>query len=387
MKFRITALFALLIAILLLCGASPIASSSSLGARISARLAATSFTSAKASKVKLIYSFSATSRHFSYLLTRKAGTKWKSVKRVKKTGRFSGKHTMSVKAVFAGHAIGVGKYRLKLSADTGSKTLLFTVKKTSSGGGDTTPGGGGSNTTPPPGAFNKTSPITGATDQTNTPLLSWAASTKATSYSYCIDTTNNDSCDTSWVSTSTATSASLSGLTLGATYYWQARATNAEGTTDADGGSWFSFTVSEPTAGYWEATGLSGPSGNGLGFVTVTSVFFNVGADSSTVSDFGFAYSYQDLYCSGDDGRSWLESPSAPIASGQFSDPSGTQIWGEQTGSLADGTGDFSGTFDSPTTAHGTAKLWTTIQCGGAIHFQDVALGPFSWTAAWKSAS
>lgn len=381
MKFRIAALFALLIAILLLSGTSPL--SASPGARISAHLTSTSFAATKASKVKLIYSFSSTSRRFSYLLTRKVGAKWQSVKQVKKIGSFSGRHTMTVKRVFAGKAIKVGKYHLRLAADVGSKTLSFTVKKASGGGGVPPP------PTPPqkPAAFSKTSPSTGATGQVTTPLLSWTASTEATSYSYCIDTTNNNACDGSWIPSPT-TSASLSGLALSATYYWQVRAINAQGTTDADSGSWSSFTVSGPTAGYWESTGFSGPSGNGLGSVTAKSVFFNVGADSSTVSGLGFTYSYQDYYCSGDDGRSWLESPSSlPITSGQFTDPSGMQVWGEQTGSLATGTGDFSGTFDSPTTAHGTAKLWITIQCGGPIHFQNVVLGPFSWTAAWKSAS
>ena len=144
-----------------------------------------------------------------------------------------------------------------------------------------------------------------------------------------------------------------------------------------------------PTPGSWIATGLSGPIGNGLGSVTVASIFFNVQADQATVSSFGFVYSYHYPlypYCSGNDGRTWLNQPLSPIVGGQFSDPAGgTQVWGEQTGSLAYGTGHFSGTFDSSTTAHGTAELLATIRCDS--QYQNVDIGPFSWTAAWQSAS
>ena len=48
---------------------------------------------------------------------------------VKKKGSFKGSHTMTVKKVFGGKAVKVGSYRLKLSADGGSKTSNFTVKK------------------------------------------------------------------------------------------------------------------------------------------------------------------------------------------------------------------------------------------------------------------
>jgi hypothetical protein len=94
----------------------------------------------------------------------------------------------------------------------------------------------------PPAAFNKTSPVNGATNQSTAPTLTWGASSGATSYEYCYDTTNNNACDGSWTSTGTGTSASLSGLAPGATYYWQVRGRNAVGTTEASGG-WWSFTV------------------------------------------------------------------------------------------------------------------------------------------------
>jgi hypothetical protein len=97
---------------------------------------------------------------------------------------------------------------------------------------------------PPPGEFSKASPADGATNQPSNLTLGWAASTNATSYSYCLDTIDDDACNTSWISTGTNTGVVLSGLTP-ATRYWQVRATNSSGTTYADGSStaWRSFTV------------------------------------------------------------------------------------------------------------------------------------------------
>jgi hypothetical protein len=365
-----------------LLGVVSSSASTKAGGKVSASLSKTSFTAAQATTVKLVCKFSPASKRFDYLLSLKKGAKWVTLRSVNKTGSFKGSCTMTVKKLFGSKPVKVGQYRVKVSADVNSVTRSFKVVKAAP--------------TPAPGAFNKTSPANGATGQPVTTSLRWGASSNAASYEYCIDTTNNNACDGSWVSmsawvsTSAATSASLSGLTLGATYYWQVRAINAKGTTDAGGGSWFSFTVSGPTAGSWVSTGLSGPIGNGLGAVTVTSIFFNVQADQATVSSFGFVYSYHYLYypyCSGDDGRTWLNQPLSPIVGGQFSDPTGvTQVWGEQTGSLAYGTGHFSGTFDSPTTAHGTAELIATIRCGSSQN-QIADMGPFSWTAAWQSAS
>jgi hypothetical protein len=91
-----------------------------------------------------------------------------------------------------------------------------------------------------PGAFNKTSPANGANASTN-PTLSWAASSGATSYEYCYDMSNNSTCNASWNSAGSSTSAGLSGLTNNKTYYWQVRAVNSFGTTYANGGTWWSF--------------------------------------------------------------------------------------------------------------------------------------------------
>jgi hypothetical protein len=93
-----------------------------------------------------------------------------------------------------------------------------------------------------PGTFAKTSPANAAYASTS-PTLTWGASSGADGYEYCVDVVNNSACDASWISTGISQNAALSGLANDTTYYWQARATNVGGTTNADGGAWWSFTT------------------------------------------------------------------------------------------------------------------------------------------------
>jgi len=92
-----------------------------------ASLSKKSFTSAQARKVKLSVKFSPASAKFDYALTIKKGGKWLKVKSVKKIGNFS-KRTLTVKSLFGGKAVKLGRYKLKLSADANSQTLTFKVK-------------------------------------------------------------------------------------------------------------------------------------------------------------------------------------------------------------------------------------------------------------------
>jgi alpha-tubulin suppressor-like RCC1 family protein len=94
-------------------------------------------TASQAKTVGLIYRFSKPSAHFSYRLqikgtVKKHGhwvTRWKLVKEVKKHGHFKGTKSMTVRKLFAGKPVNLGSYRLRLSADRGSKTLPFRVIK------------------------------------------------------------------------------------------------------------------------------------------------------------------------------------------------------------------------------------------------------------------
>ncbi len=92
-----------------------------------------------------------------------------------------------------------------------------------------------------PGGFSKVAPANGSTGASLSPTLSWNASANASSYEFCVDTTSNSTCDKSWSTASSTTSTTASGLTSGTTYYWQVRARNSTASTDADGGTWWSF--------------------------------------------------------------------------------------------------------------------------------------------------
>jgi endoglucanase len=97
---------------------------------------------------------------------------------------------------------------------------------------------------PRPGNFIKKTPEKGAKDERSNPTLTWSYSAQADSYEYCTDTSNNNACDASWISVGEQTNTSLEGLVVGTMYYWQVRASNADGNTYADNGAWGSFIVS-----------------------------------------------------------------------------------------------------------------------------------------------
>jgi hypothetical protein len=95
--------------------------------------------------------------------------------------------------------------------------------------------------------FGKSGPTNGATNQNTALTLQWTPSTDATEYQYCLDTTDNNACDTNWISRGTNLGVDLSGLAENTTYYWQVRASNAQGTTDADNGAWWWFRTRDTT--------------------------------------------------------------------------------------------------------------------------------------------
>jgi hypothetical protein len=98
----------------------------------------------------------------------------------------------------------------------------------------------------PPEPFAKTGPADGSFATTH-PTLAWETTGGADAYEYCYDSTDNNDCDASWISAGTSTSVGLSGLGNNGTYFWQVRAVNGDGTTPADGGTWWSFTARNQT--------------------------------------------------------------------------------------------------------------------------------------------
>jgi hypothetical protein len=91
------------------------------------------------------------------------------------------------------------------------------------------------------GVFTKLTPVSGLTVVAPTVNLTWQAAPNATSYEYCVDTIHNNACDTAWSSAGGSLGAAVGGMAAATTYYWQVRGVNASGSTQADGGAWWSF--------------------------------------------------------------------------------------------------------------------------------------------------
>lgn len=293
-----------------------------------------------------------------------------------RSGSFSVKN---VKVTFTGKQGGTSFTKVTIStvkgrfktATTATGTIYFTQKLTGAGkcsGHIPFTAALG----PAPDSLHKTGPTNGATVKSTAPTLTWTASRNATKYSYCLDSSNG-TCSGSWVSTGKTTHTTLKNLKTGATYYWQVLASSVHGTVAADSGSWHAFTVAgggiTPQTGTWRSTSVS-PNGS---IVQVTSVGF--GVTNMSVSGFGFGYSYANGTCPHGSGSSYPQSrPASPIINGRFKWPGGGGGW---TGI---GSGDFQGTFDSPTTAHGTASFsWNLTDPG--IGCLRNGTNDFTWTA------
>ena len=98
-----------------------------------------------------------------------------------------------------------------------------------------------------PGAFSKLTPIDlSAYQSVWTVTLTWDTSVGATEYEYCFDKTDDNTCDSSWTSAGTNTSAEITNLEANTTYFWQVRAGDGGEPIEADEGIWWEFT----TGGY-----------------------------------------------------------------------------------------------------------------------------------------
>jgi hypothetical protein len=111
----------------------------------------------------------------------------------------------------------------------------------------------------PPALFAKSSPSNSATRIAVTPVFSWGTSSRATSYEYCYDITNDNACSGTWISNGTSTSATLTGLSYNTTYYWQVRAVNAGGITYANDD--FAYPVPASSGIWWSFTTIIAPPG------------------------------------------------------------------------------------------------------------------------------
>jgi hypothetical protein len=145
-----------------------------------------------------------------------------------------------------------------------------------------------------PGSFSKSSPAAYATEQPTNLTLSWTASSNATSYEYCYDTTYDSACS-GWTSVGTGLSVDLTGLTANTAYYWQVRANNAIGTTYADGSdtAFRVFTTVSPPGAFSKIN----PTNGVTGMSTSATLTWQAGARASS-----YEYCYDtsnDGACSG----------------------------------------------------------------------------------------
>jgi uncharacterized delta-60 repeat protein len=99
-----------------------------------------------------------------------------------------------------------------------------------------------SDSTTPPGAFGKVHPTNGALGVPVDTYLEWDDSNYATTYEYCMDTSDDDAC-APWVDWSIP----YNILSPGTTYFWHIRAVNSAGVTYSDGSptAFWSFTTEE----------------------------------------------------------------------------------------------------------------------------------------------
>ena len=91
------------------------------------------------------------------------------------------------------------------------------------------------------GGFGKQGPASGQGGLGSSVTVQWD-SVPDSGYWICWDQTNNSSCDTMWWPNGGNTTKPLEDLSPG-TYYWQVLADTPNGQIPADGGTWWSFTV------------------------------------------------------------------------------------------------------------------------------------------------
>jgi hypothetical protein len=130
-----------------------------------------------------------------------------------------------------------------------------------------------------PGVFGKHNPANGATGVDTTVTLKWGSGTKAESYQYCIDKSNNNACNGSWINTGTNRTVKLTGLTHNKTYYWEVRAINSAGKTYADDKTWWSFTTNIALPG---AFGKSSPANKATGLSIYTTLTWTASSQADS---------------------------------------------------------------------------------------------------------
>jgi hypothetical protein len=104
--------------------------------------------------------------------------------------------------------------------------------------------------------FSKQTPWAGASGLPSNVTFTWDAVPGATGYEICIDSTQDNQCDTAWTNAATPYSRTL----VDGVYNWQVRALTGSGAVAANAGGWWTLTVG----------GSAGAPGSGPGKVSPT---------------------------------------------------------------------------------------------------------------------
>jgi len=132
-----------------------------------------------------------------------------------------------------------------------------------------------------PAAFGKLLPANNASGQPLNPTLSWDDANDATGYQVCVGLLPGDCSKTGgWVSVG-GTGYALSGLSHATTYWWQVRAVNAGGQTQADGGAWWRFTTLNAPGSPIGAFGKSAPAREAIGVPTNATLSWDAAANAA----------------------------------------------------------------------------------------------------------
>lgn len=98
--------------------------------------------------------------------------------------------------------------------------------------------------------FTKLAPETTSENQFPYLRLRWEAINTGGEYEYCVDTVDNNVCDTEWINTGDKTQVMLYNLDLNTTYYWNVRYVDTAGALSSDGGNWWQFTTQVDAPSY-----------------------------------------------------------------------------------------------------------------------------------------
>jgi len=214
---------------------------------------------------------------------------------------------------------------------------------------------------PLPSKFDKNAPVSGTTEASLSPVLSWNISDNTTRYEYCYDTTNDGACGT-WTSTGTNNYAGLWNLQPATTYYWQTRAWNgAYGPTYANGSAsaYWSFTTAVMVPGVFNKNAPA----SGTTAVSLSPILsWNISANTTK---------YEYCYDTANDGNcsSWISTGTNNYAGLRGLEPETTYYWQVRS---------WNGTY-GPTYANGSASAYwsftTAIMLPGAFNKHAPANG------------